>query len=99
MRILVLGGDGYLGWPQALYFSQKGHEVAIFDSLQRRYFDLERGFNSLLPIETLQERVRIWRDVSGCTIDVYIGDATEYDVLAETFRAFQPEAVVHFAEQ
>lgn len=99
MRILVLGGDGYLGWPQALYFSQKGHEVAIFDNLQRRYFDLERGFNSLLPIETLHERVRIWRDISGRTIDVYIGDAMEYDVLAEAFRAFQPEAVVHFAEQ
>ncbi len=99
MRILVLGGDGYLGWPQALYFSQKGHEVAIFDSLQRRYFDLEHGFNSLLPIETLHERVRTWRDISGHTIDVYIGDATDYDVLAAAFQAFQPEAVVHFAEQ
>ena len=99
MRILVLGGDGYLGWPQALYFSQKGHEVAIFDNLKRRYFDLEHGFNSLLPIETLQERVGVWQDMSGRTIDVYIGDAMEYDVLAEAFQTFQPEAVIHFAEQ
>lgn len=99
MRILILGGDGYLGWPQALYFSDKGHEVAIFDNLRRRYFDLERGFNSLVPIETLQQRVQVWREVSGRSIDVYIGDAMEYDVLSSVFQTVQPEAVIHFAEQ
>jgi UDP-sulfoquinovose synthase len=52
MRILILGGDGYLGWPQAIYLSRKGHEVAIFDNLARRQFDLKNGFDSLIPIET-----------------------------------------------
>lgn len=99
MRILVLGGDGYLGWPQSLYFSQKGHEVAIFDNLQRRQFDLERGFDSLVPIETLHKRVQVWKDITGRSIDIYVGDAMEYDELAAVFKAFQPEAVIHFAEQ
>lgn len=99
MRILVLGGDGYLGWPQALYFSQRGHEVAVFDNFKRRYFDIERGFNSLVPIETLHERVRVWKEVSGRTIEMYVGDAMEYEVLASVFQEFQPEAVIHFAEQ
>ncbi len=99
MRILILGGDGYLGWPQALYLSQQGHEVAIFDNLARRYFDLEQGFHSLVPIETLQKRVDVWREVSGRTIDVHIGDAMDYDTLSSVFQTFQPEAVIHFAEQ
>ncbi len=99
MRILVLGGDGYLGWPQALYLSKQGHEVAIFDNFARRYFDIEQGFNSLLPIESLHERVNVWKEVSGRTIDIYVGDATKYDALTTAFRTFEPDAVVHFAEQ
>ncbi len=99
MRILILGGDGYLGWPQSLYLSSKGHAVFIFDNLTRRYFDLERGFNSLLPIYTLQERVAEWREISGREIQMRIGDVTDYEALATVFRDFQPEAVVHFAEQ
>ena len=50
MRILVLGGDGYLGWPQSLYLSSRGHDITIFDNFMRRQFDLERGFDSLIPI-------------------------------------------------
>lgn len=65
MRILILGGDGYLGWPQALYLSGKGHEILIFDNLQRRHFDLERNFSSLLPIYPLQERIAAWKEISG----------------------------------
>ncbi len=99
MRILILGGDGYLGWPQSLYLSRKGHEVAIFDNLARRAFDLEHGFNSLLPIETLHERVKVWHALTGDSIQTFIGDAQDYDVLASAFQTFQPEAVVHFAEQ
>ncbi|HCI79801.1 MAG TPA: NAD-dependent dehydratase, partial [Ktedonobacter sp.] len=63
MRILILGGDGYLGWPQSLYLSRKGHEVAIFDNFARRYFDLEEGFDSLIPIHTLHDRVKAWQEV------------------------------------
>jgi UDP-sulfoquinovose synthase len=99
MRILVLGGDGYLGWPQSLYLSSKGHDVAIFDNLARRRFDLERGFNSLTPIESIYERVAAWHEISGHHIQVYTGDTLEYEALASVFQAFQPEAVVHFAEQ
>jgi len=99
MRILVLGGDGYLGWPQSLYLSSKGHDVTIFDNLSRRRFDLERGFNSLAPIESIHERVAAWREISGRHIKVYTGDALEYEALASVFQIVQPEAVVHFAEQ
>jgi len=99
MRILILGGDGYLGWPQSLYLSSKGHDITIFDNLMRRHFDLERGFDSLMPIYTLHERVAAWKEVSGRQIQLCIGDTTDYEALAAVFRAFQPEAVVHFAEQ
>jgi nucleoside-diphosphate-sugar epimerase len=99
MRILILGGDGYLGWPQALYLSGKGHDVTIFDNLVRRHFDLESGFHSLLPIYTPHERIAAWKEVSGRQIQLSIGDIMDYDALAEVFRTFQPETVVHFAEQ
>ncbi len=99
MRILVLGGDGYLGWPQSLYLSSKGHDVTIFDNLARRHFDLQRGFNSLTPIEGIHERVAAWHEISGRRIRVCIGDALDYEALASVFQEVQPEAVVHFAEQ
>ena len=99
MRILILGGDGYLGWPQSLYFSHKGHDVAIFDNLMRRHFDLEHNFASLSPIHPLHERIKAWKEVSGRQIQFYVGDAMDYEVLSSVFRDFRPEAVVHFAEQ
>src|SRR5690606_29175335 len=99
MRILVLGGDGYLGWPQALYLSNKGYEVAVFDNQARRQFVLKHGFDSLIPIKTLHKRVDRWAELTGKTIKFYHGDTTNYDELANAFQEFQPEAVVHFAEQ
>ena len=99
MRILVLGGDGYLGWPQSLYLSSKGHDVTIFDNLARRHFDVQRGFNSLIPIEGIHERVIAWHEISGRTIRVRIGDVLDYEALSSVFQEVQPEAVVHFAEQ
>ena len=99
MRILVLGGDGYLGWPQSLYLSSKGHDVTIFDNLARRHFDAQRGFNSLTPIEGIHERVAAWHEISGRHIRVRIGDVLDYEALASVFQEVQPEAVVHFAEQ
>ena len=99
MRILVLGGDGYLGWPQSLYLSTKGHDVTIFDNLTRRHFDVQRGFNSLTPIADIHERVAAWQEISGRTIRVYIGDVLDYEALSSAFQEVQPEAVVHFAEQ
>jgi UDP-sulfoquinovose synthase len=99
MRILILGGDGYLGWPQALYLSRKGHDVTIFDNFMHRHFDLERNFASLLPIYPLHERVAAWEEISGKKIQVQVGDIMDYEAVANVFRDFQPEAVVHFAEQ
>lgn len=99
MRILVLGGDGYLGWPTALHFSQRGHDVGVVDNLVRRHYDDEMGSNSLVPIRQLQRRVATWKEVSGHTIDPFIGDLTDYPFIFETIRSFDPDAVVHFAEQ
>jgi UDP-sulfoquinovose synthase len=99
MRILILGGDGYLGWPQALYLSQKGHEVAVFDNLARRQFDLKNGFDSLVPIATMHKRIDTWNQITGKNIVHYHGDTVDYPVLSRVFQEFQPEAVVHFAEQ
>ncbi|MCS6712080.1 NAD-dependent epimerase/dehydratase family protein [Brachybacterium sp. EF45031] len=97
MKIVVAGGDGFCGWPTALYLSQKGHEVTIVDNLVRREIDEELGSNSMTPILPLEERVAAWKEVSGKTIDVVIGDLTDYEVAADLFRA-QPDAFVHFAE-
>ncbi len=99
MRILVLGGDGYLGWPTALHLSQCGHDVAVADNFVRRQYDLELGVESLVPIESLHTRVRVWRELAGKTIDVFVGDLTDADFTSGMLRAFRPEAVVHFAEQ
>ncbi len=99
LRIIVAGGDGFCGWPTALHLSNSGHEVTILDSLVRRDIDTELGSNSLTPILPLEERVAAWKDVSGRSIDVRIGDLSDYDFLSEVVRDVQPEAFVHFAEQ
>jgi UDP-sulfoquinovose synthase len=100
MRILVLGGDGFCGWPTALHLSDRGHEVTIVDNLSRRAIDLELEVESLTPIRPLGERLRAWREVSGKEIDfVRLDLATESDRLAELLIRTRPDAVVHFAEQ
>lgn len=99
MRVLVLGGDGYLGWPTALHLSRCGHQVAVADNFVRRQYDYELGVESLVPIESLQTRVAAWRDLTGESIGVYVGDLTDADFTYEMLRGFRPEAVVHFAEQ
>jgi len=99
VRILILGGDGYLGWPQSMYLSKQGHQVALFDNLVRRHFDLEHGFDSLLPIHSIQTRVETWKKLTGRSIELFIGDVLDYDDLSAAFQKFQPEAIVDFAEQ
>ncbi|MGH3377045.1 MAG: NAD-dependent epimerase/dehydratase family protein, partial [Actinoallomurus sp.] len=99
MRILVLGGDGYLGWPTALHLSQCGHEVAVADNFVRRQYDLEMGVDTLVPIESLQTRAEVWRELTGKSIDVFVGDLTEADFTYAMIRDFRPDTVVHFAEQ
>ncbi len=99
MRIAVLGGDGYCGWPTALYLSQCGNEVAIVDNFYRRLWDHELGAMTLTPIRPLPERLRAWQRLTGRTIESFVGDVTDYEFLAGLFKAFEPDAVVHFAEQ
>ena len=99
MKIAVLGGDGYCGWATALYLSQKGHSVAIVDNFLRRLWDHELGAQTLTPIRPLTDRVRVWQTLTGKTIEMFVGDVADYDFLASAFKSFEPEAVVHFAEQ
>jgi UDP-sulfoquinovose synthase len=99
MKICVLGGDGYCGWATALYLSGQGHAVAIVDNFVRRQWDFELGAQSLTPIQPLADRLRVWQQLSGKTIELFAGDVNDYDFLAGVIESFQPEAVVHFAEQ
>ena len=99
MKILILGGDGYLGWPTALHLSAVGHEVAVADNFARRGYDYEMGVDSLTPIETLQTRVSTWRQLTGKAIATYIGDLCDADFTYRMVGDFAPEAIVHYAEQ
>ena len=100
MRVLVLGGDGFCGWPTALYLSERGHDITIVDNLSRRKIDVELEVESLTPIRPIGERIRTWREVSGRDIGfVNLDLATEYDRLASLLEDLRPDAVVHFAEQ
>jgi UDP-sulfoquinovose synthase len=99
MRTLVLGGDGYLGWPTALHLSQAGHDVAVADNFARRRYDYELGVESLVPIRTLQSRVAAWKEVTGRDIEAFVGDLTDAEFTYEMIRTFEPDTVVHFGEQ
>jgi UDP-sulfoquinovose synthase len=99
MRVAVLGGDGYCGWATALYLSRKGHSVAIADNFARRQWDHELGVQTLTPIRPLADRLRVWQELTGNNIELFVGDVTEYDFLSSVIQDFEPEAVVHFAEQ
>ncbi len=99
LRIAVLGGDGYCGWATALHLANRGHAVAIVDSFVRRQWDHELGVQSLTPILPLADRLRIWRETTGQVIELFVGDVNDYEFLSTVMRDFQPEAVIHFAEQ
>ena len=99
VRILVLGGDGYLGWPTAMNLSAAGHEVAVVDNFMRRLMSIEMGAGSLTPIRSLQERTQAWSEVTGTNITVFVGDLTDAQFVDDTFTTFAPDAVVHYGEQ
>ncbi len=99
MKILVLGADGYLGWPTALHLSARGHTVGVVDNFARRSYDHELGASSLVPIATLKKRVDTWREVSGFELATYIGDLCDPEFTRRIVTDFEPEAIVHFAEQ
>jgi UDP-sulfoquinovose synthase len=99
MRILVLGADGYLGWPTALHLSEAGHEVGVLDNFARRGYDTELGSGSLVPIESFENRVAAWHEVSGKRLEAFVGDLTDAEFTHGAVRSFRPDAIVHFAEQ
>src|SRR6476660_10115963 len=99
MRVLILGGDGYLGWPTAMRFSGKGHEVAVADNFARRKWVAEAGGDSLTPIASLAERIDAWHGASGKRIESYVGDLAEGTFAADLVRDFELEAIIHYGEQ
>jgi UDP-sulfoquinovose synthase len=100
VRILVLGGDGFCGWPTSLYLSDKGHDVVIVDNLSRRNIDNELEVGSLTPISPMSVRRRAWQEVSGKELGWHRFDvADNYDRLLSLIQEYQPDALVHFAEQ
>ncbi len=99
MRVLILGGDGYLGWPTAMYLASKGHSICVLDNYLRRNLAKETSSETLIPTPDLDERAKIFKGAAGYDMEVTIGDCADYKVLTKTFRSFGPEAVVHYAEQ
>ena len=100
MKIAILGGDGFCGWPTTLHLSEAGHEVHILDNLSRRWIDTELGVQSLTPMDSIQERCRIWREETGRTIHFHLIDlAKEYERLKGWLAEHRPDAIVHLAEQ
>jgi UDP-sulfoquinovose synthase len=100
MKVFVLGGDGFCGWPTALHLSDLGHDVTIIDNLSRRKIDVDLEVESLTPIAPIGERLKVWKELTGNEIGfVHLDLAQEYDRLEDLFRDQRPDAVVHFGEQ
>lgn len=99
MKVMVLGGDGYCGWATALHLSARGHAVAIVDNFVRRQWDHELGAQTLTPILPLGDRLRTWTRLTGKSIDLFVGDVMDYDFLGSVVQQFEPETIIHFAEQ
>ena len=100
MKVLVLGGDGFCGWPTSLNLSDNGHDVTIVDNLSRREIDLELEVDSLTPIRPIGERIRVWKELTGKQMDfVHLDLAEEYDRFEGILREIRPDAIVHFGEQ
>jgi len=100
MKVLILGGDGYLGWPTAMYLSNMGHEVSVVDNMVKRYWEAEIGVEPLAPIRPLSVRVKRWHEMTGKTIQTFVGDIAEnHRFVYKVLEKFQPDAIVHYAEQ
>ena len=100
MKIAVMGGDGFIGWPTALHLSDAGHDVHIIDNLSRRWIDTELGVQSLTPMDSIQERTRIWHAETGRRIHFHLIDlAKDYEILKQWLADERPDAIIHFAEQ
>ncbi|HYL46119.1 MAG TPA: NAD-dependent epimerase/dehydratase family protein [Candidatus Limnocylindrales bacterium] len=99
MKILVLGGDGYLGWPTGMYFSQRGHDVALLDNGSKREWEAEVGGTPLFPTCSMEERARAWQEVTGKRLRLFKGDLREYDFVHDAVESYRPDAIIHYGEQ
>jgi UDP-sulfoquinovose synthase len=99
MRILILGGDGYLGWPTAMHFSARGDEVMVVDNFAKRRWELEEGIEPLIPIPTLHRRIARWKEVTGKEIVLKVGDLCNHRFVYTMMEEFKPDAIVHYGEQ
>src|SRR5438132_7206401 len=99
MRIIVFGGDGYLGWPTAMAFSARGHEVCVVDNYLRRKIATQTNSEPLVTAPLLPERSSLFERLTGKSVRVAVGDCCDFDFLSGAVKAFGPDAVVHFAEQ
>ncbi len=99
MRVIILGGDGYLGWPTAMHFAARGHDVVVVDNYLRRLIAQQTSSEALMPNPNLQKRAELFEAITGKHIDVEIADCTDYRFMQRLFEEFRPEAVVHYAEQ
>ncbi|MGH9449215.1 MAG: NAD-dependent epimerase/dehydratase family protein [Terriglobia bacterium] len=99
MRLLILGGDGYLGWPTAMYLSRRGHDIAVVDNFAKRRWEGELGVRPLAPILPLSERVELWREASGSRILAIEADLCDYEQVLRIVQDFAPDVIVHYGEQ
>ncbi len=99
VKILILGGDGYLGWPTAMHLAGAGHDVAVVDNFLRRNMATELGTNSLTPIQPLHDRVTVFRELTGHEVRPFVGDLVDAQFVDEVFSEVRPDAIVHYGEQ
>jgi len=99
MRILILGGDGYLGWPTAMRFASRGHEVLVVDNYLRRTLAQQTRSEALMANPNLHSRSDLFEALTGRAIEVRIGDCADYRFLEEAVSQFLPDAIIHYAEQ
>lgn len=99
MNILILGGDGYLGWPTAMHFSARGDKVMVVDNFAKRRWELEEGIEPLIAIPTLHRRIALWKELTGKDIELRVGDLCNHRFVYTIMEAFRPDAIVHYGEQ
>ena len=99
MKILILGGDGYLGWPTAMHLTAQGHKVAVVDNYLRRSLCREENVEPLVEVPNLHQRTALWESLAGYHIPVFVGDLRQWDFIEDVFQRFAPEGIVHYAEQ
>ena len=97
-KVLILGGDGYLGWPTAMNLSNLGYSVAVLDNYLKRWIFNKLGITPLIDCPNLEERANIWKGLTGHDIKVYVGDIGEQDFLFKVVKEFEPDTIIHYGE-